>query len=56
MEDLYNELCSILDSINVYIDVPTKAESLRIRNKLNTLKKNITGYKQDLVAADKAGS
>jgi len=55
MDGLEKQLDNLLLQVTTYNEKPTKAESLRIRNALNQLKKDTTGYKQDLIALDKAG-
>ena len=40
--------------INAYTEKPTKAESGRIRKTLGEIKKQVTGVRAALVAADKA--
>jgi predicted lipoprotein len=43
-----------LEQINKYEEKPTKAESARIRATLGAIKKDVTGVRAALVAADKA--
>jgi predicted lipoprotein len=43
-----------LSQINKYEEKPTKAESARIRATLGSIKKDVTGVRAALVAADKA--
>ena len=48
------ELETALEQINSYETKPTKAESARIRKTLGEIKKQVTGVRAALVAADKA--
>ncbi len=52
-----NELTTLLGEaftrINTYNEKPTKAESARIRKVLGEIKKQVTGVRAALVAADK---
>ena len=43
-----------ITQINAYTEKPTKAESGRIRKTLGEIKKQVTGVRAALVAADKA--
>jgi hypothetical protein len=57
MEELNNmaaQLGDALTRINDYNEKPTKAESARIRKVLGEIKKDVTGVRAALVAADKA--
>ena len=47
------QMMDCLNQIEKYETKPTKAESARIRNSLNGIKKGITEAKRDLLTADK---
>lgn len=55
MNELELEVQALLEEITAYNMKPNKAKSARVRAKLGELKKKVTGYRADLVAADKAG-
>lgn len=55
MNELSEELQSLLTSVTDYESNPTKAESKRIRIKLGELKKKITELRAELIMLDKAG-
>jgi len=55
MNELQTQLESLLAEVTQYNTKPNKSLSGRIRAKLGTIKKDVTGYRSDLVAADKKG-
>jgi len=54
LNNIKEQLTTALASIEAYTTKPTKAESGRIRKVLGQIKKDITGVRAELVAADKA--
>ena len=54
LNTIKTELETALAAINAYEAKPTKAESGRIRKSLGEVKKQVTGVRAALVAADKA--
>lgn len=54
LTQIKQELSVALELINNYETKPTKAESARIRKALGEIKKQVTGVRAALVAADKA--
>jgi len=54
LNTIKSQLEDALASIDAYVAKPTKAESGRIRKALGEIKKNVTGVRAALVAADKA--
>lgn len=55
MKELESQLQSVLNEVQQYNEKPNKALSKRIRVKLGSLKKDVTGYRTQLVEADKVG-
>ena len=54
LTQIKTDLQSALAQIEAYESKPTKAESGRIRKTLGEVKKQVTGVRAALVAADKA--
>lgn len=54
LDTIYQELIAATNAITAYKEKPTKAESGRIRKTLGEIKKQVTGVRAALVAADKA--
>jgi hypothetical protein len=54
LTNIKTELEATLVMIGAYEVKPTKAESARIRKSLGEIKKQVTGVRAALVAADKA--
>ena len=54
LSTIKQELETALAEINAYAEKPTKASSGRIRKSLGEIKKQVTGVRAALVAADKA--
>ena len=54
LNNIKEQLTTALSQIEAYETKPTKAESGRIRKTLGEVKKQVTGVRAALVAADKA--
>ena len=55
LEEIKGLITEVSSQIEKYEANPTKAESRRIRNSLNSIKKLVTPAKAELLEADKAG-
>ena len=55
MKNLQTQLESVLAEVQAYNEKPNKSISKRIRTKLGSIKKDITGIRATLVKADADG-
>ena len=55
MKELEEQLTHLLAEVESYNNKPNKSKSKRIRTGLGALKKQVTGLRSSLIAADNAG-